>query len=108
LGEKKYHDYLSFLWIPVNAETNNFNSLDRIIVTKGNHAHTINTRAQSRQLDWSDYTGTLVMDNGTLDLLTRNNKTELIVGLKEFADFLKIGIEDRTTSEYFWIDLARI
>jgi hypothetical protein len=48
------------------------------------------------------------MDNGTLDLLTRNSKKELIGGLKEFAEFLNVGIEDRTSSQYYWVDLTRI
>ena len=114
LNDKKYVDYLSLLWIPLNVETKTFNHLDRIVITKGNHAQTINTtsliiaiRVQSRQLDWSDYTGTLITDNGTLDLLTRNSKRELMIGLKEFAEFLNVGIEDRTSSQYYWVDLTR-
>ena len=108
LNEKKYIDYLSLLWIPLNVETKTFIHVDRIVITKGNHAQMINTRAQSRQLDWSDYTGTLITDNSTLDLLTRNSKRELITGLKEFAEFLNVGIEDRTSSQYYWVDLTRI
>ena len=108
LNDKKYVDYLSLLWIPLNVETKTFNRVDRIVITKGNYAQTINTKAQSRQLDWSDYTGTLLTDNSTLDLLTRNSKRDLIAGLKEFADFLNVGIEDRTSSQYYWVDLTRI
>jgi len=108
LTDKKYNDYLSLLWIPLNEETNGFNSLDRIVVRKGNYSQMLNTRWRSRQLDWSDYTATLIMDNGTLDLLTRNSKKELMGGLKEFADLLKVGVEDRTTNEYYWVDLTRV
>lgn len=108
LIDKKYVDYLSLLWIPLNVETKTFNRVDRIVITKGNYAQTINTKAQSRQLDWSDYTGTLITDNSTLDLLTRNSKRELIRGLKEFAEFLNVGIEDRTSSQYYWVDLTNI
>jgi len=107
LSRKKFRDYLSFLTIPLNEESKAFNSVDRIIVTKGNYSQTINTRAQSRQLDWSDYTGTLLLDNGSLDLLTRNDKRELIKSLRDYADFLKVGVEDRTTSQYFWVDLTK-
>ena len=107
LTDKKYNDYLSLLWIPLGEETNRFNSLDRIVVTKGNYSQMLNIRWRSRQLDWSDYTATLIMDNGTLDLLTRNSKKELIGGLKEFAEFLNVGIEDRTSSQYYWVDLTR-
>ena len=108
LIDKKYVDYLSLLWIPLNVETKTFNRVDRIVITKGNYAQTINTKAQSRQLDWADYTGTLITDNSTLDLLTRNSKRELIRGLKEFAEFLNVGIEDRTSSQYYWVDLTNI
>lgn len=107
LQDKTYRDYLSFLWMPFNVEAKRFNSLDRIIITKGNYSQTINTRIQSRQLDWSDFTGTLLSDNGTLDLLTRNDKKELIKGLKEFAHFLKVGVEDQTTGVHYWIDLDK-
>lgn len=107
LRDKSYRDYLSFLWMPFNVDAKRFNSLDRIVITKGNYSQTINTRIQSRQLDWSDYTGTLISDSGTLDLLTRSDKKELIKGLKEFADFLKVGVEDRTTGVHYWIDLQK-
>jgi hypothetical protein len=108
LKEKKYLDYLSLLGLSLQVESRTFNSLEKIIITKGNYAQTINTRAQSRQLDWSDYTGTLLMDNdNSLDLLTRNSKKDLIKGLKEYADFLQVGVEDQTTRDHFWIDLTR-
>ena len=109
LKEKSYRDYLSLLGLTLNEESKKFNKIDRIVITKGNYSQTINTRAQSRQLDWSDYTGTLILDNdNTLDLLTRNSKKELIKGLKEFTDFLKVGVEDRTTSEHRWVDMTKI
>ena len=109
LKEKTYRDYLSLLGLTLNVESKKFNKIDRILITKGSYSQTINTRAQSRQLDWSDYTGTLILDNdNTLDLLTRNNKKELIKGLKEFTDFLKVGVEDRTTNEHHWVDMTKI
>jgi hypothetical protein len=109
LQEKKYDDYLSLLGVPLNSESQHFKNVDCIVITKGNYAQTVNTRIQSRQMDWSDYTGTLIMDSDkTLDLLTRNNKKELIKELLEFAIFLQVGIEDRTTSEYYWVDLEKI
>ena len=107
LKERTYRDFLHFLWIPFNEDTGTFKSIDRIVITKGNYAQTINTRAQSRQLDWSDYTGTLIFDNSTLELLTRNDKRELIMGLKEFAGFLNVGVEDRTTTRHFLVDLKK-
>ena len=107
LKDKKYRDYLSLLWIPINEDSKKFNAIDRIIISKGNYAQTVNTRVQSRQFDWSDYTGTLILDTETLDLLTRNNKQELLKGLKEFSDFLHVGVEDRTTHEHYWVDMTK-
>ena len=109
LGRKKYRDYLSFLGLKLNMESKTFNGLDRIVITRGDYAQTINTRAQSRQLDWVDYTGTLIFDQGeSLDLLTRNDKGELLEGLKEFTDFLKVRVEDRTAGFSGWIDMDKI
>jgi len=104
LKDKEYRDYLFFLGFNLNEDINKFNEIDRIINTKGNYSQTINTRSRSRQMDWSDYTGTLILDNGTLDLLTRHDKREIIIGLKEFSNFLEVGIEDRTTHQHHWID----
>ncbi len=108
LKDKKYNDYLFFLWFKLNEDSKNFNTIDRIVITKGSYAQTINTRAQSRQMDWSDYTGTLILDNDTLDLLTKSSKQELLRGLKEFTDFLNVPVEDRTTNQHFRIDMTRV
>ena len=109
LQNKVYNDYLSLLGIPLNKESQTFKHLDRIVITKGNYAQTVNTRVQSRQIDWSDYTGTLLLDDhNTLDLLTRSDKKELLKGLREFATFLNVNIEDRTTNQFYLIDLSKI
>ncbi|HEY9006159.1 hypothetical protein [Ohtaekwangia sp.] len=108
LKQKKYRDYLSFLIFKLNEDTRKFNAIDRIVITKGNYSQTLNTRVQSRQMDWSDYTGTLVFDSDTLDLLTKNTKQELLKGLKEFTEFLNVGVEDRTTNQYYWVDMAKV
>ena len=107
LAGSAYRDYLFFLGLKLNEEKKKFKSIDRIVVSKGNYSQTVNTRVQSRQMDWSDYTGTLLVDNGTLDLLTRNDKEDLLRGLKEFSDFLKVGVEDRTTNRHYWIDMSQ-
>lgn len=107
--EKIYRDYLFFLGLAFNEESKKFDGIDRIVVTKGNYAQHVVTRIQSRQMNWSDYTGTLVFsDASTLNLLTRNNKRELLLGLKEFAEFLNAGVEDRTTAEHYWVDIKRL
>ena len=109
LKNKTIHDYLSFLMLPVNKESKKFNGLDRIVVVKGDYAQTVNTRAQSREFAWSDYTGILVFDDGdTLDLLTKNSKRELLLGLKEFVDFLEVGVEDQSTGDFYWVDMDKV
>ena len=107
LESKTYSDYLSIAGISMNKESGSFKTLDRIVITKGNYSQTVNTRVQSRQMDWSDYTATLLIDEaGILDLLTRTKKKELILELKDLAEFLKIGMEDQTTNQHYWIDLS--
>jgi hypothetical protein len=109
LNERKIEDYLSILWIPFDKEVVKYKDVQKIIIQKGNYAQTINTRAQSRQMDWSDFTGTLVYDNNKfLDLLTRTKKSELLKGIKEFAAFLNVDVEDHTTNNPYIVDLARI
>ena len=109
LHGKIYKDYLSLLGLPFNNESNTFNTIDRIIITKRNYSQTINTRAQSRQMDWTDYTATLIMDNdNTLDLLTKNDKHKLLLNLKEFSTFLNVGVEDRTTHKPYFIDMDKV
>lgn len=107
--DKVYRDYLVTLGIRLNKEEKRFNHIDRIIITKGNYSQTLNTRIQSRQMNWSDYTGTLIHDgNGKLDLLTRTDKDELVKELVAYAAFLKVGIEDRTTNKHYWVDMDRV
>ena len=109
LIEKSYKDYITMLGVKLNIEESRFNQLDRIVITKGNYAQTINTRVQSRQMAWADYTGTLLMDSDvTLDLLTRTDKQELLHRLKEFSDFLQVDVEDQTTNQHYWVDMRKI
>jgi hypothetical protein len=108
LDAKVYSDYLSMAGIKINNESGSFKTLDKIVITKGNYSQVIRTRVQSRQMDWSDYTATLLMDEeGILDLLTRNKKRELIEELRELAEFLGVGMEDQTTNQHYWIDLSK-
>ena len=108
LVNKEYRDFLSFLWIPFEEERTRFKNLDKIVIRKDNRSQMLNSRSRSRQLDWASFTGTLIADDkNALDLLTRPNKKELIKGLKEFVAFLKVDIEDQTTSQHFKIDINR-
>jgi hypothetical protein len=109
LQKRACNDYLSMLGIPFSKEVKKFNAPDRILVTKGNYAQNVQSRIQSRTMSWSDYTGTLIFDDGGhLDLLTRNDKKELLLGLKEFADFLKVGVEDHSTNHHYWVDFSQV
>jgi len=109
LKRKVCNDYLAMLGIPFSKEIKKFNAVDRIVITKGNYAQNVQSRIQSRTMNWSDYTGTLVFDDGeTLDLLTRNDKKELLLGVKEFADFLKVGVEDHSTNHHYWVDFTQV
>ena len=107
LKEKLFDDYISLLGIPLNRERKHFRSVDRIVISKGNYSQTLNSRIMSRQMDWSDYTGTLIFDNDTLDLITHTDKKKLLHALREFSDFLKVDVEDRTTGTPYWIDMAK-
>jgi hypothetical protein len=107
--DKVYRDYIVMLGIAMSKEVKRFNHIDRIIITKGNYSQTLNTRVQSRQMNWSDYTGTLIHDGtGRLDLLTRTDKDELVKELVAYAAFLKVGIEDRTTRQHYWVDMNKV
>lgn len=107
--KKQYRDYLSFLGIPLHQETQTFKTVNRIVVVKENISQTLNSRIQSRQLDWAQFTGILIYDDvKTLDLLTRSNKRELLIGLKEFANLLQVDIEDQTISHHYVVDLRKL
>jgi hypothetical protein len=109
LAKRQYNDFISLAGLSISKESSSFQDLDRIVITKGSYAQTINTRAQSRQLDWVDYTATLLVDGGKpLDLVTKNDKRELMLGLKDLAAFLQIRVEDRTTSQPYWVDMTKI
>jgi hypothetical protein len=109
LSDKKYEDYLSFLGLKLNHDHKKFNSIDRIVITKGNFSQkVVPPRGPDRMIKWSTFTGTLIFDNDTLDLLTTNNKKDLLLVLKEITTFLQVGVEDRTMAQHYWIDMTRI
>jgi len=109
LEQKIYRDYLYFLGLDLNEEARTFDKLEKIVITKGTYSQNINTRSRSTRLDWSDYTGTLLHDgNESLNLLTRNDKEELLKGLKEFAQYLSVDVEDRTVGEPYLVDMKAL
>lgn len=97
-GSRNFVDAFSFFGIVITTEKRSFTTLDKIIITKGNYSKRITTRSTDRQLDWTDYTGTLIYDDvGELDLVTRQSKAELVEALKVYATALSVGIEDHST-----------
>lgn len=99
MEQKRYWDYISLLGIKWNVETTSFTYLNRIIVTKENNAKRVNSRLQSRTMQWTSFTATLLFDHQkTLDIITLTDKRELMEGLQAFAAFLQVPVEDRTTS----------
>jgi hypothetical protein len=107
LRERSLDDYLLLLWLRLSRERKRFKSLDRIIISKSNYSQTLNSRIQTRQIDWTDFTGTLLLDNDTIDLVTHTDKKKLLHTLREFSDFLKVDVEDRTTNAPYWIDMSK-
>jgi hypothetical protein len=106
---KRYLDYTSFLGLRLSSETQRFERLEKIVVTKGHFSKTVNSRVQTRTLEVIDYTATLIFDHGkTLDLITRSDKRELLKGLKDFAPFLNVDVEDRSTNHPYWVDLNKV
>lgn len=109
LERNQIRDYVAVLGLPLNVSHTRFNALNRIIIKKEIHSQVLHTRAQTRQMDWDAFTGILVMDGDkTLDLLSTNNREELLSGLKPFAEFLKVDIEDQSTGRHYLVDIHRI
>lgn len=108
LNRKFYKDYLFVFGMHIDEDFRSFEKADRIVITKGDYSQMLNARSRSRQLDWVDYSGTVIFDDAsTLTLLTKIDKEELVRGLKEFAQILEVGIEDQTTHRHYWIDLSK-
>lgn len=106
---RQYVDYLFFLGLKLNKEYQRFERLEKIVVTKGHFSKAVHSRIQSHQFEITDYTATLVFDHGkTLDLLTKSDKRELLQGLKDFAPFLEVDVEDRSTPHHYWVDLSKV
>jgi hypothetical protein len=80
LNEKRFRDYLSFLWLPLDQESKRFNTIDRIVITRERIQQKINTRVQSRQLDWFEYTATIIFDTATSTCLAETTNTNSSLG----------------------------
>ena len=97
VDNKYFVDAFQFYGINMGAERKKFTVLNKIVITKGKYSQNINTRSMSRQLVWTDFTGTLIYDDiGTLDLLTREDKKELVDALRVYASALHVEIEDQS------------
>lgn len=109
LTEKKYEDYLSVLGFKVNYDSKKFNSIRRIEITRGNFSQkVVPPLGADRTISFTLFTATLIFDNDTLELRETTDKKDLVVGLKELAAFLKVGVEDKTTFPTYWIDMTKV
>ena len=109
LRSKCSRDYLFFLGFNLRTEVRRFNRIDRIVITRGQHKHTArNLGAEPTAVRWTEFTGTLLFDNGELELMTIKSKKELIIQLKDITKFLDVQMEDRSGRDCFEIDLARV
>jgi hypothetical protein len=97
VSNRRFIDAFSFFGIAIDTEKTSYKTLDKIVITKGNYSQKATTRSTDRQIHWSDYTGTLIYDHsGALDLLTRQDKKELVEALKIYASALQVDIEDNS------------
>jgi hypothetical protein len=97
LEARRYIDAFTFYGIDIDNEKRSFNKINRIEVTKGNYSQKISTRSSDRQLDWADYTGTLIYDDiGELTLVTHEDKKQLMKTLLVYATALKCEIDDKS------------
>ncbi len=109
LRNKRYSDYFFFLGLKLYHKSEKFTGIDRVYLIKEDQAQTVSTRAQYRKLNWTEFTAILLFTNGkTLELLTKNDKRELMLQLLDMIKFLKTEVEDRTTPQHFWIDLNKV
>jgi hypothetical protein len=106
---RRITDYLSCCWLRFNKDEIRYGAIDKIIIVKSTFAQTINTRVQSRQMDWKEFTARILFDqNDPFDLLTKRTKHDLLLAIKELTLFLKVDVEDLTTSQPYFIDVSRI
>jgi hypothetical protein len=98
-GRKQFVDAFAFFGIRITKERKKYSELNLIVVTKSRYEQNINTRSQSRTLRWADYTATLIYDNDqTLDLVTREDKGDVVDFAKLYSASLHVAVEDRSVS----------
>jgi hypothetical protein len=96
-------------WLRFNKDEIRYGAIDKIIIVKAAFAQTVNTRVQSRQMDWKEFTARILFDqNDPFDLLTKRKKHDLLLAIKELTLFLKVDLEDLSTSQPYMVDVARI
>ncbi|MEI9918512.1 MAG: hypothetical protein WDO14_06890 [Bacteroidota bacterium] len=99
LKRKQFSEAFAFFWIPLVKERKQFSQLHKIVITKESYAQTVNTRAQSRTVRWSDYTATLLYDdNKELALITRDDKADVIQFALLYSKSLNVAMEDFGTT----------
>lgn len=95
ISRNRFTDAFAFFGVRIVTERKPFSRLHKIIITKESYAQTVNTRAQSRVMRWSDYTATLIYDESKkLDLVTRDDKHDVVEFARLYSQSLKVPIED--------------
>lgn len=108
-GRKTYSDYLEILGIHLFPEKGTFEFLDKIVVTRADHAYKAATRSRDRSVQFSDYNATLIfIREHKLDLLTRTSKKDLLLKVKGFAEYLGVPVEDHSVREPYQIDMSKV
>jgi hypothetical protein len=99
IEQKMFVDAFSFYWINIVTERKRFQQLDKIILTKGRYEQQLNSRARSTTMRWTEYTATLVYDgHQQLDLVTREDKGDVVEFARVYSQSLKVGIQDLSTA----------
>lgn len=92
---REFLDAFGFYGINFVSERRRYHQLDRIIITKAKYEQNLNSRARSTTMRWTEYSATLIYDGGQkLDLVSREDKVDVIEFAKVYAQSLKVAIED--------------
>lgn len=99
LQRKQFLDAFGFYWINFVKERKAFRQLERIVITKERYEQNLTSRARSTTMRWSEYTATLVYDdNQKLELVTREDKGDVLEFVKVYSRSLNVAVEDLTSS----------
>lgn len=92
---REFLDAFGFYGINFVRERKRYEQLDRIIITKAKYEQKLNSRARSTTMRWTEYSATLIYDGDQkLDLVSREDKGDVIEFAMIYSHSLKVGIDD--------------